>query len=898
MLLFLVLSALSLTVSAQDNPCGVEGVVIQASNFEYAPASVDIEVGQTVVWVNMGGTHDVNASMSSLTGEMYDNPETFNLPAVSGNSDGVCIGSHTFTVEGTYDYDCSIGNHAANGMVAAVIVNPAMQSNTVLDIIVNSPDHTVLEAAVTAVGLVGALSDGGTLTVFAPTDDAFTALLAALGITVEELLAFPGLIDILLYHVVGAQALSTDLSDGQQITTLLEDNVLVTINPDGIFINQSQVTVADLIADNGVVHVIDAVLLPEPVATTTVADIIVESDVHTMLEDALIATDLIGVLSGEGPFTVFAPTDDAFDALPAGTLEALLNDMDFLTDILVHHLAGGFVLSSDFSDGQEITTLLGVDVQVTITGDGVFINQAQVIVADLIADNGVVHVIDAVLMPELTGCTEISACNFEPDAVVEDNDLCVFPGCQDSDALNFDSEAGCAGECIYLTYECVSIGDEAWYNESVGLYPAMQQATHGVPWSGEWVFNVPASLIEPVSGVAYAVHHIEWSSVDGLPAWVENADYSLGELYAFSQHCIAAEGTPSEQAMHTISASGEAFISIFGQPFSIGEQTYSATISVLENPDPILGCTYGNAMNYVAYADTDDGTCSYPGCMDSTAGNYNPYATEDDGSCGEPCSTSGDSSCPTDITGDGFVNVSDLLELLSDFGAECIIEITEWTCGDPMNYHGYDYATVQIGEQCWFAENLQTELYSNADSIPGDLDYNEWNAAGGGTGAQAIKMNDASNLADYGRLYNWHAVDDSRGLCPSGWHVPTDGEFMTLEMELGMSESELNLPGLRGTDQGTQMKSSPENSPSWDGTNTSGFSGLEGGKRSDEGGFATDNCYFWSASFQSEYGGAVFRSLVDADGFDFCNQPGYPCTGVNRSWSDSVYGLSVRCVRD
>ena len=98
-------------------------------------------------------------------------------------------------------------------------------------------------------------------------------------------------------------------------------------------------------------------------------------------------------------------------------------------------------------------------------------------------------------------------------------------------------------------------------------------------------------------------------------------------------------------------------------------------------------------------------------------------------------------------------------------------------------------------------------------------------------GAQAIYNNDCSNLADYGRLYNWYAVDDARGLCPSGWHVPTDGEFMTLEMELGMSESEANRGRLARHRPRHQMKSSPEDSPSWNGTNTSGFSGLAGGVR-------------------------------------------------------------------
>ena len=402
MLTAALIGAVSISAMAQDNPCGVEGTVVEASSFQYAPASVTIEVGQTVVWVNMGGTHDVNAAMSSI-GDMWDNPETFTIPAVQGSSEGVCIGSHTFTVEGTYDYDCSIGNHAANGMVASVTVNPATQSNSVVDIIVNSEDHTVLEAAVIEANLAGTLSGDGPFTVFAPTDDAFATLLDALGYTAEELLAYPGLTDILLYHVVGAQALAGDLSDGQQITTLLEEDVLVTINENGVFINQSQVTSADIIADNGVVHVIDAVLVPEPAQSNTVVDIIVNSEVHTVLEDAVIAAGLVEALSGEGPFTVFAPTDDAFTALLAAlgfTAEELLA-YPGLTDVLLYHVVGAQALSTDLSDGQEITTLLDEDVLVTITADGVFINQAQVIVADLEADNGVVHVIDAVLVPEM-----------------------------------------------------------------------------------------------------------------------------------------------------------------------------------------------------------------------------------------------------------------------------------------------------------------------------------------------------------------------------------------------------------------------------------------------------------------------------------------------------------------
>jgi len=395
----LLMAGMMSVATAQDNPCGVEGIVVEAQSFSYTPSDLEIESGQTVVWVNVDGFHDVNGAESTL-GDMWNNPESFSFGAVNGSTEGVCIGSHTFTVEGTYNYDCSIGSHAANGMVATITVVPTQQSNTVVDVIVNSDDHTLLEAAVIEAGLAEALSGDGPFTVFAPTDDAIVALTEELGITAEELLALPNLGEILQYHVVAAAAFSADLSDGQSIPTLLGEEVTVTVNQNGVMINNAMVTVADIAADNGVVHVIDAVLLPPP-AETTVVDIIVESELHTILEAAVIAADLATTLSGEGPFTVFAPTDAAFEALMAAlgvSVEDLLEYPE-LTNVLLGHVVAGQALASDLSDGQQITTLLDADVVVSITADGVFINQAQVIVADVTAGNGVVHVIDAVLLP-------------------------------------------------------------------------------------------------------------------------------------------------------------------------------------------------------------------------------------------------------------------------------------------------------------------------------------------------------------------------------------------------------------------------------------------------------------------------------------------------------------------
>ena len=294
----------------------------------------------------------------------------------------------------------------------------------------------------------------------------------------------------------------------------------------------------------------------------------------------------------------------------------------------------------------------------------------------------------------------------------------------------------------------------------------------------------------------------------------------------------------------------------------------------------------------------------FPGCIDTMACNFNAEANNEDGSCvyplfGEDCETGaaacGEGTewdvtvqacivsdfCQEDLDGDGVIGVNDLMQLLSLFGTDCEAEdvdpeLGEFTCGDLMNYHGYDYATVQIGEQCWFAENLQTTHYANGEVIPTGLSggaNGEWFETS--DGAQAIFNNDDSNLTDYGRLYNWYAVDDSRGLCPSDWHVPSDGEYITLTNGLGGEPV-----------AGEKLKSSLEDSPSWDGTNSSGFSGLAGGNRDEYGSFYSggENGYFWSASAAGT--NAWNRKLNAGD------------AEVNRFNDDQRYGFSVRCLKD
>lgn len=227
--------------------------------------------------------------------------------------------------------------------------------------------------------------------------------------------------------------------------------------------------------------------------------------------------------------------------------------------------------------------------------------------------------------------------------------------------------------------------------------------------------------------------------------------------------------------------------------------------------------------------------CTNPGCTDPTADNFDPYASEDDGSCigGDPCAN----------------------------------ELT-------VTFDGYTYDLVAIGDQCWFAENLRTEHYANGDAIPSALSNDEWSSTT--SGATAVYDENASNLETYGRLYNCYAGNDPRGLCPSGWHVPTSGEWTVMTDHLGGSSV-----------AGAAMKSSATDMPAWNGTNSSGFSGLPGGRRVyNSGSFSNAGGYgFWWSSSVNSNGQGSDRHLSSA-----ANVWG---TNNNQHW-----GFSVRCLKD
>jgi len=165
------------------------------------------------------------------------------------------------------------------------------------------------------------------------------------------------------------------------------------------------VSVADIKASNGVVHVIDAVLIPGPVASSaqdlpaTVMDIIAGSEVHTQLNSLITAAQLDDDLRTDGPFTVFAPVDDAFAALPAEVVNALVADpTGALANVLLYHVTSGVAGSSNIMDGTMVANLAGKNINFTVNDEGVFVNNVKVSIADLHAQNGVVHVVEAVLL--------------------------------------------------------------------------------------------------------------------------------------------------------------------------------------------------------------------------------------------------------------------------------------------------------------------------------------------------------------------------------------------------------------------------------------------------------------------------------------------------------------------
>jgi len=350
----------------------------------------------------------------------------------------------------------------------------------------------------------------------------------------------------------------------------------------------------------------------------------------------------------------------------------------------------------------------------------------------------------------------------------------------------------------------------------------------------------------------------------------------------------------------------------------------------------VPGCTDPTACNFNPEANAEDGSCVPSGCLDAAACNFNAAAgcagvacdftcCPGPGCCGEgmvwdvaaqTCTIDpdyiageieaavaeallgcipvypggpGSTGCPADLSGDGFVGTNDLLELLSVYSMMCPEPPQGTPCAgvESVNYQGEVYPVVAVGGECWLGANLRVRNYANGDAIPGGLSDAEWVAAT--AGAQAVSGGDPERLEAYGRLYNWFAVNDPRGLCPAGWHVPSNVEWMDFEVALGMDPVGVFTTGWRGEDEGTQLKADPTDWVPWNGTDVHGFSAVPGGYRSYTGGGtsleAGTRGFYWTSS-------ASITGRAWSRGFS-TQQP-----GISRDYSYHQLGFSVRCIKD
>jgi uncharacterized surface protein with fasciclin (FAS1) repeats len=286
---------------------------------------------------------------------------------------------------------------ATNGVVH--VIDQVMLPGPIADIVQTAKGAGIfntLLAAVEAAGLTDALKGDGPFTVFAPTDDAFAAIESEV---LSDLIADPELLtSVLLYHVVPGSFLSGNVIYLDSAPTLNGKEVSIMADENGVMVDDANVIATDVLAKNGVVHVIDQVILPEPIA-----DIIQTAKgagIFNTLLAAVEAAGLTDVLKGDGPFTVFAPTDEAFARIPAADLDALLADVDALTAVLTYHVVPGALSAQDVLGSASLATVNGSSAPISLDGEGKpRIDDATITATDINARNGVVHIIDRVIFP-------------------------------------------------------------------------------------------------------------------------------------------------------------------------------------------------------------------------------------------------------------------------------------------------------------------------------------------------------------------------------------------------------------------------------------------------------------------------------------------------------------------
>jgi uncharacterized protein (TIGR02145 family) len=437
------------------------------------------------------------------------------------------------------------------------------------------------------------------------------------------------------------------------------------------------------------------------------------------------------------------------------------------------------------------------------------------------------------------GCMISLACNYDPAATVNDGSCeflsCLNFGCNDPLACNYDANADYNdGTCVYASapYDCN--GDCVEDTDGDGVCDVYE--TYGC--TDTTACNYNDTVTEDDGNCTYAVD-------------------------PFDCFGLCVNDTDGDGVCDELEVSGCTDVEACNYDYS----STDSDNSICEYAEPNYDCD-GNCLN-----DSDgDGICDeleVLGCSDVDACNYSPEATDDDGSCDYTCCP-GPGCCsighywdweldqcfdinPTDSNLDGCTDLNDLMDLLGAYGDCAVAGFT--TCGDDIEHEGYSYSTVQIGDQCWFSENCRYLPVVSPSSEGSETEpyYYVYDYQG----TDLVEAQATANYETYGVLYNWPAAI-TEGLCPSGWHIPSDDEWQALEIALGMSEAEATSLGFRGSPVGDFMKSTSGwndyNGSSGNGSNSSGFNVLPAGNTDVSGN--TVNMYqdgsFWSSTLQNE----------------------------------------------
>jgi len=297
--------------------------------------------------------------------------------------DGNVVLNGTITVTGANIQASNGIVHVING----VLIPPSSQLPSIVEIATGNPDFSTLVDALAGANLVEALQADGPFTVFAPTNDAFKAL--------DDVPSGDALKEVLLYHVAAGKFTGADLLEKKTVTTLQGEEVTIELVDGNVVLNGTITVIgANVEASNGIVHVIDGVLLPPSTQLPSIVDIALSDPNFSTLVNALTAADLVEALQGDGPFTVFAPTNAAFDTLSG------LPEGDALKEVLLYHVASGKFTGADLLEKKTVTTLQGDKVTIQLVNGNVILNgHIKVTTANIEASNGIVHVINGVLLP-------------------------------------------------------------------------------------------------------------------------------------------------------------------------------------------------------------------------------------------------------------------------------------------------------------------------------------------------------------------------------------------------------------------------------------------------------------------------------------------------------------------